>query len=175
MFERVEHPEKLASSRFDAALHRTFRPTDSSSEGHEQALESGKPESPQTGDWVDSGIQNVSLDAIDVQDSYVETPDDFKKVSHEEMTRGMEVLESEVRPAVEQGFDADHFREVDQARGVDYAHGTQRVYEAFYGDEPIRLNRIGDRYEVVNGYHRLYVAREMGLDTVPARVIEKRS
>jgi hypothetical protein len=75
---------------------------------------------------------------------------------------------------VEKGAGVDDFQNLDLQRGVNYAHGSQRVYEAFYGQEPIRLNKIGDRYEVVNGYHRLYVAKEMNLSTVPARVIEKK-
>ncbi|HIC87994.1 MAG TPA: hypothetical protein EYP04_01110 [Anaerolineae bacterium] len=35
----------------------------------------------------------------------------------------------------------------------------------------MRLNKMGDRYQVVNGYHRLFIARQLGIKTVPARVI----
>jgi len=31
----------------------------------------------------------------------------------------------------------------------------------------------GDSYEIVNGRHRIYMARELGLETIPARVKEK--
>ena len=126
------------------------------------------------GVWVDTGIHNIPINKIDLSDSYVNGPEDFQHVPYSEMVRGVRILENEVRPAVEQGADNEHFRELDQQRGVDYAHGTQRVYETFYGGEPIKLNKIGDRYVIDGGYHRLYVAKELRLDSIPARVLERR-
>lgn len=125
------------------------------------------------GDWVEKGIQYVPVDKIDVSASYVKNETDFKKVSHQDMAKGMQTLQNEVRPAVDQGADGDYFYRLDQQRGLDYAHGSQRVYEAFYGQEPIRLEKIGDRYSVTNGYHRLFVAKELGIETIPASVVEK--
>ena len=75
-----------------------------------------------------------------------------------------------MRPAVRQGADGDDFARLDAERGLAYEHGYRRVYDAFYGNDAIRLERVGDTYQVVNGYHRLFVARELGLATVPARV-----
>ena len=125
------------------------------------------------GEWVDRGIQDVPLDKINLSDSYVQEADDFRKVSHEDMVGGFHALEGEVRPGVDQGAEGESFSSIDEKRGQDYEHGSRRVYDAFYGDDAICLNKIDDTYHVVNGYHRLAVARELGLETVPARVIER--
>jgi len=131
-------------------------------------------EPPDGSEWEDRGIQDVPLDQIDLTDSHVRGAEDFTKVSHKDVVEAFRKLEAEVRPAVQHGGDADHFRQLDEARGVDYEHGCERVYDAFYGSDAIRLNKTDERYEVVNGYHRLAVAEEVGLDMVPAQVIERR-
>jgi len=172
-FERFEQTNEH-SEVFDEALHRDFRQLEEPSAAGEQMAEGPETEVPRQGEWVDTGIHEVPVGAIDVADTYVHGESDFQKVSHEDMVHGFERLENEVRPAVERGVDEEYFRTLDMQRRLDYQDGSQRVYEAFYGDDAVRLNKIGDRYEMVNGYHRLYVAKELGIDTVPARVIEQK-
>ena len=125
-------------------------------------------------DWVDIGIVDVEIDKINLTDSWVHSTSDFHKVSYEEMRQGLEDLQKVVHPAVDQGATGDDFGQIDQANSRDYSHGYQRIYDAFYGEGSIRLTRVGDKYEVTNGYHRLFVAKEMGMKTIPARVIQKR-
>lgn len=137
-----------------------------------EAIQSTK-DTPREEEWVDRGIQDVPVNQVDLSDSSVENPDDFSKVSHSEMVEGFIKLQRVVRPSVEQGADGDYFSRMDQEQGLDYQHGYQRVYDAFYGDSAIRLGKVDDNYDVTNGYHRLAVARELGFKTVPARVIEK--
>lgn len=172
-FESAEEPkEKIDATEWKD--NRNFREIERAGMEFEQSI--GMKESEANKDqWIDAGIQNVAVDKIDDSDTYVNGPEDFNKVSHEEMMRGLRTLHSEVRPAVENGADKEYFRNLDQERGHDYPNGTQRIYESFYGHDAIRLDKIGDRYIVENGYHRIYVAKELGLDTVPARVIEKRT
>jgi len=158
-FEIKDVPEPSAEKK---SVHNAFYPG-------ENAENANKAQS----DWVEKGIQDVPVDKIDVSTSYVKNEADFKKVSHQDMAKGMQTLQGEIRPAVSNGADGEYFYQLDQQRGLDYAHGSQRVYEAFYGQEPIRLEKIGDRYNVTNGYHRLFVAKEMGIETIPASVIEK--
>ena len=133
----------------------------------------GKKDTLDEGEWVDQGIQDVPVEQVDLSDSPVKNPDDFRKVSHDEIAEGFRKLQEEVRPAVERGADGDYFSRIDEERGLDYEHGYRRIYDSFYGDSAIRLGKVGDNYDVTNGYHRLAVARELGLGTVPARVIEK--
>lgn len=121
--------------------------------------------------WLERGIHNVPLHQIDLRDSSVADRADFRKVSHEEMQEGIRKLEEVVRPGVQNGGDGEHFSQMDAQLGLDYAQGYRRIYDAFYGDSsPIRLNQIGDRYEVVNGYHRLFVAQQLGVESIPAQV-----
>lgn len=123
------------------------------------------------GTWVDTGIQMVDLDRIDLSNSPVANMGDFHKVSAQEMQEGLRKLEDVVAPAVAQGADGDYFSRLDTAQGLDYAHGYRRIYDAFYGQDCIRLDQVGDHYQVVNGYHRLFLARQMGIKSLPARVI----
>lgn len=123
-------------------------------------------------EFVDRGIQDVLLDRVNLRDSHVQSEEDFKKVSKAEMLEGFEKLQSVVRPAVEKGANADYFSQMDEERGLDYPNGYRKIYDAFYGNDAIRLDKVGDTYTVTNGYHRLAVAKELGLETIPARVIE---
>lgn len=125
-------------------------------------------------EWVDRGIQDVAVDQIDTTDmTHVTGPDDFTKVSYGEMAEGFQKLETVVRPEVEKGAGGDDFYELDQQQGLHYADGYQRVYDAFYGGDAIKLEKDGENYRVINGAHRLYVAKEIGIATVPARVSER--
>jgi hypothetical protein len=121
----------------------------------------GKQDTPREGEWIDRGIQEVPVDEINLSDSPVHDENDFKKVAHDDMVEGFRKLEEEVRPAVEKGADGDYFSKLDEERGLDYEHGYRRVYDAFYGNDAIRLNKDGATYSVVNGYHRLAVAKEL--------------
>jgi hypothetical protein len=132
-------------------------------------------ENPGGGDWVDSGIHEVPIHEVDMSEvEHVESTADFHKVSYEEMVEGYSKLDAVVKPAVAKGAGSEQLGEVDRAQGLDYEHGYQRVYDAFYGDSSIRLEKDAGSYRVVNGAHRLVVARDLGLDHVPARVIERR-
>lgn len=174
MSERFEYIEKQAEnpSTKSEDIHANFRPYDvPDTEKVDQSAKEN--DTLKKGDWVDIGIRDVPLSKIDQSDSPVKGIADFKKVSYPEMVRGFHALETEVRPALENGANADDFRTMDAKNGIEYAKGVQRVYESFYGQESIRLEKVGDSYKVINGYHRLYVANELKISTVPARVIEK--
>lgn len=123
------------------------------------------------GSWLARGIQDVPLGQIVLDDSFVRSAADFHKVSYEVMVVWPRLLEEVIRPAVWQGADGDDFTALDARAGLDYEHGHRRVYDAFYGGDPVRLEWTGDGYRVVDGYHRLFVARELGLATIPASVV----
>lgn len=53
-----------------------------------------------------------------------------------------------------------------------------RLYEAWVGGAeipPIDVYKLGDDYYVIDGHHRVSVARSLGLDTIKARVVEVRT
>jgi hypothetical protein len=122
----------------------------------------------------EKGIISVPLDSIALGESEVAGEDDYHKVPYETMLEGVRRFDREVRPAVERGAGSDYFREKDRQTGATYEHGLERLYDAFYGGEAIRLTRMRDgRYDVTNGYHRLRAARDAGLRSVPASVVEE--
>lgn len=96
-------------------------------------------------------------------------PEDFKKVSVEEMEAGMHRLQ-EMLPSIENGEGAtgDYWSQKDQAEALEYKDGYRRVYDAFFGDDRIRLSKTGDTYDVINGRHRIWLAKRMGWSSIPA-------
>ena len=124
-------------------------------------------------DWVDCGIQDVPVADLPAPEG-VEDAGDFEKVSAEDMKAGLTRLQ-EMKPVIASGEGAtpDYWREFDRQRGLAYPDGYQKVYESFYGQDAIRLDKDGDQYDIVNGRHRIFMAKQMGIDAVPARVIEK--
>lgn len=117
------------------------------------------------------GIDIVHLDQIDLSDSHVTGAGDFKKVSPQTMIEGFQKLQDVVIPAVAKGADADYFARLDASQGLDNANGYLNIYHVFYGDTScIRLDKVGNKYTVTNGYHRLFIARHLGITSVPAKV-----
>lgn len=117
-------------------------------------------------------IRDIPLDMIDLSDSPVHDEADYHKVSKAQMIVGFEKL-TQVRRWISQGatdqwlYDAD---QEERAKGMAEAQSHYNIYQVFYGDNAIALEKVGDRYRVLNGYHRLAVARELGWTTIPARI-----
>ncbi|MDP9310388.1 MAG: hypothetical protein M3R24_05780 [Chloroflexota bacterium] len=131
----------------------------------------GPPDVPT--EWVDKGIKDVALADLP-QPEGVSNESDYQKVSKAEMRAGLERLQ-EMRPTIEggDGASSDYWAQIDQQQELDYANGHQKIYDAFYGQDSIRLNKDGDDYNIINGRHRIALGKEMGIDTLPARVIER--
>ena len=118
----------------------------------------------------------VPIDVADVPNEEIGplSADDFHKYSYDEMLEGARRFDREVRPAVEAGSARDYFHQKDREAGSDYQHGLERLYDAYYGSEPIRVTRLkSGRMEVTNGRHRLFVAKQAGIRTVPASMAEE--
>lgn len=122
--------------------------------------------------WMDSGIRGINPAQLP-DPTEIET-EGFSKVSEEMMRLGLQRLQ-EMRPLIESGVGAssDYWAEYDRTHGLDYEHGYQRVYESFYGSDAIRVNWDGTNYDIINGRHRVWLARRMGIDWLPVRVIER--
>jgi hypothetical protein len=125
-------------------------------------------------EWIDQGVKDIPIEKIDTRDTQVYESNDFQKVSKPQMIDGLTKLVHEIVPAIKEGANGDDFSELDKRLGIDYENGYRRIYDAFYGNDSIRLVKDGDTYEVVNGYHRIYVAKELGLDSLPALVLERK-
>lgn len=119
-------------------------------------------------DWVPlSSINAVEMASLPADEEYRKTP-------KAEIQRGFEALRSDILPAIKQsGADSDFFFKLDQVSGKNAEHGVQRVYDAFFGSDPIALNRTlkEGEYEITSGRHRIKVAREQGWPAIPAKLI----
>jgi hypothetical protein len=115
-------------------------------------------------------IRPVALDLIDFSDSTIHSEADFRRTPREAVVAGLAKLE-QVQRWIEQGATDQWLWEIDQERGLSGAEGYHNVYRIFYGDEAIALEKMGNGYRVLNGYHRLAVAIELGWTTIPARVV----
>jgi hypothetical protein len=114
------------------------------------------------GNWTNKEIVYVDLDDIDGNRLDVQSTSDFEKISYHQVEMGMKVLEDDIMPFVKRGNDPDAFSD-----------HQRRIYASFY-QEPgcIRLERIGSDYYVKNGHHRLFVAKQLGMKSIPAMVVE---
>jgi hypothetical protein len=132
---------------------------------------SGEADAPPETSIGTTDLFAAPLDRIDTSESGVTGRESFRKTGYATMREGTQRLDEVVLPAVRNGAGGEHFAAMDAQRGLDYEHGYQRVYDAFFGDDSLRLDARADgSYGVTNGYHRIYVARELGLRTLPARI-----
>ncbi|HMJ72832.1 MAG TPA: hypothetical protein VK471_05630 [Solirubrobacterales bacterium] len=116
-------------------------------------------------------MEEVELDRVDLSQSAVEGPASYRKADYATVREGIQRLDEVVLPAVRRGEGVGYFRNLDAQKGLSYERGYQRVYEAFFGDDSLRLDlRPNGTFGVTNGYHRIHLANELGLRTLPARV-----
>lgn len=118
------------------------------------------------------GVSMVPLASIDASDSGVTGPESFGKgYSPDDLAWAFDALHEVVLPAVGHGLGAEYFQSRDQAEGLVGTRSYSDTYSGFFGDSAIKLESRGDgTYGVANGYHRVWVAQRLGLDSVPGRV-----
>jgi hypothetical protein len=129
-----------------------------------------------------SGFVWVPLSEINLQEELenVQAAGDYKKVDKETMRLGMISLRSNVLPCLGADTDQrgrDYFADIDRASSQSYENGLQRIYDAFFGESHIHLERGGtmDLLSITNGRHRVRLAQELGWDAVPAKAEESSS
>ena len=132
------------------------------------------PTAGQTGIWIDEGIRFVNVADLPEPGS-ISGSVDFRKISEPEMREGIKKLQ-EMKPVIESGLgaSADYWADYDRRLGLEFAHGYQWVYEAFYGDDCIKVNNDGGSYDIDNGRHRIWLAKRMGVQQLPMRIVKRR-
>jgi hypothetical protein len=124
--------------------------------------------------WVPlAEISDSELAGVDAEGMY-------KKVPYATMQTGLRRLAAEVLPRLDadpDGLDRDSFARLDEAGGQGYEHGLQRIYEAFFCQDFIYLERRRgqEKFDITNGRHRIRVALDLGWEAIPARVKDLRS
>jgi len=140
-----------------------------------EALESRIQEAVPLADRT-QGVSNVELSNINQTD--IQSAEDFADPEkYAGMRRETEML-TQMEPALSQGADVETFHQWDEANQIGhyspdrYVRGYADVYHSYHGDEAVALSGKGDgTYDVINGRHRIAVAREAGLQKIPAKVI----
>ena len=107
----------------------------------------------------------------------VSSKESFNKVPYDEMLRGFETLRTEILPAINDPTNPankDTFRRRDEDEMVPYEKGTLRIYEVFFGDDGIHLDRgQNDKlFSIDNGRHRIKVAMDAGWTAVPVKMTD---
>ena len=75
-----------------------------------------------------------------------------------------------IRPGLDRGMTRDDFAARDTARGALPGRQTASVYDWFLGTDAIVVERRADgSVNVINGRHRLEIARELGIAHLPAK------
>ena len=123
-------------------------------------------------EWKDQGMQNVPVKDLPNPEGVTRSEDFDHHISYEDAIQATKQYQ-EMQPEIARGTTGEDFSARDQANGLDYEHGQRRVYDLFHGSDPIRLDKNGDHYDIVSGRHRIFAAKEVGLEKVPAHVIEK--
>ncbi|MCC6606683.1 MAG: hypothetical protein IT327_25975 [Anaerolineae bacterium] len=123
--------------------------------------------------WVDVGMQSVSVNDLPVPEG-ISDAKDFKKISMDRMTNGIFKLQ-EMKSAISsgEGANSDFWADFDRQQGLEYSNGYQQVYDAFFGGDAIKVTFDGKNYDIVNGRHRIWLAKRLGIDFLPIRVTKK--
>lgn len=120
-----------------------------------------------------SGWQMVPLELIDASASTVSGPSSFTRgYSQDALTWSFQALREVVLPALARGRGADYFKQRDARERRWGAESYGATYRGFFSaGSAINLRARPDgTYAVKNGYHRIWVAAQLALDAVPARV-----
>jgi hypothetical protein len=125
-----------------------------------------------TSDWVDKGIVDVPVKDLPEPDG-VSNPADFNHHISWEDAQAATIRLPEIQKQVNAGKTGDDFSALDQANGLEYKQGDRRIFDLYYGSDPVKLDKDGTEYTIVSGRHRIFAAKEAGLTTIPARVSEK--
>jgi hypothetical protein len=127
-----------------------------------------------SGPWVERGVVMVSVDDLPIPED-ISDASDFQKVPIDEMKAGLKKLQ-EMLPVIESGVGAskEYWSKIDNERGLEHPDGYLHIYETFYGHEAIRVEKSGDKWDIVNGRHRVWLAKQMGISKLPVNLVESK-
>lgn len=147
-------------------------PTDTSSQQGTDKDNASKPGFVKS-KWVDDGIETLAVKDMPDPEG-INGASDFYKISMEDMKQGL-LRFQEMLPVITEGKGAssDYWAKIDAEKGIDHANGYQRVYDAFFGNDAIKVTFDGKSYDIINGRHRIWLAKQMGIDSLPMNITRK--
>lgn len=151
-----------------AALDQAARADAAATEGARPSYARERTEG--TSEWIDRGIRDVPVDKLPQPEGV--SADNFDHhIAYEDAVKAAEEYDR-MRPLIDQGLTSEDFAAMDRTAGRDWEHGQQRVYDLFHGSNAVHVTKDGDQYDIIDGRHRIFVAKERGSQTMPARVRE---
>lgn len=120
------------------------------------------------------GMTSISVTAADLDDTRIR--DGFTRggLSRGDYRWAVQTWHDTVGPGVARGMTRDDFAARDNREPpAPRLRRTADVYDIFLGSKAIRANRRPDgSLNIINGFHRLQIARELGIKDLPGRVSE---
>lgn len=111
----------------------------------------------------------INIESLDI--SGINDADDFEKVSMSEMAEGINKLQYMLSIMLDgAGMTADYWSNIDEQESNEYSSGYRRVYDAFFGDSAIYVEKYNGKFNVINGRHRIRLARQMGIYYLPVKL-----
>lgn len=126
-----------------------------------------------------TGLVNLDVDLADLDENPILDDDasngTFGKggLSRADYRWAVQTWNDTVGPGVSSGKTRDDFAARDARSGARPMRRTADVYDMFLGADRIRADRQPDgSLNIVNGRHRLLIARELGIKSLPGQVSE---
>ena len=116
-----------------------------------------------------AGFVMVPVADIDSCDRQIGRGEFGKGYSPEDLTWAFTALDEVVLPAMAAGHGQDYFAERDRAEGRTGTRSYSDTYSGFFSkDHAIKFERRAEgKIGLGNGYHRVWVARQLGIREVP--------
>ena len=117
-----------------------------------------------------AGFDSLNVNTIPASELAAINPGAFAKMPMDQMQEAIGLLGSRVVPLVSSGATIDDLRRLDSSEGRTGPVTLARTYELFFGSDAIRVDLKGAAPSVINGRHRIWLARQMGVASLPMRV-----
>lgn len=129
---------------------------------------------PAGGGFVERGMQLVQVAELPEPEFFHGHPE-FKKVPVEQMASNLVELDAMMPEILAgPGQDGEFWRRWDAERGLAFADGRERVFEAFFaGGGAVRVERTAAGYDILSGAEAIWLARRLGLRRLPVSLSEK--
>jgi hypothetical protein len=132
------------------------------------------PASPATSSpaWLArSGLVDIDVAEADFADNPITGSFGRGGLTRADYRWAMTTWDQLVRPGLDRGMSRDDFAAKDETRGAAPLRRTADVYDMILGSDPLSIERRPDgTLNVINGRHRIEVARELGIPHLPAVV-----
>jgi predicted nucleic acid-binding protein len=123
--------------------------------------------------WLDRcGLTDIAVAEADFADNPITGSFGRDGLTRADYRWALTTWDQVVRPGLERGMSRDDFAVRDQARGARPLRRAADVHDMILGTDSLRVERrVDGTLNVINGRHRIEIARELGIAHLPAAVL----